>query len=302
MPRRLDSLAVSLMIGLSALWGLNQVSIKVADGGISPVLQAGLRSAGATVLVGAWCLLRGVKLWQRDGTLLLGVVIALLFAGEFAVLNASMVFTGASRAVVFLYLAPFVVAIGGHWFLPGERLAPVHLLGLVAAFAGMTLAFADALRLPTHRELLGDIMAAGAAVLWGATTVVIKGTKLQRITPYKVLLYQLAGSALLLPLLSLALGERGVFDPAPPVLWALAYQTVVIAAISYLGWFWLIAHYPAVKLSSFSFLTPLLGIVAGGVLLGEPITPALTLAFVLVGAGIMLVNRRPAVAEPALAD
>jgi drug/metabolite transporter (DMT)-like permease len=298
---RLDPLAVLLMVVLCAFWGLNQVAIKVADGGISPVLQAGIRSAGAAALVAGWGAVRGIRLWRRDGTLVPGIVTALLFAGEFALLNGSMVFTGASRAVVFLYLAPFVVAVGGHWFLPSERLAPVHVLGLVSAFAGMALAFGDALRLPTDRELLGDGMAAAAALFWGATTVVMKGTSLTRVSPHKVLLYQLAGSAIVLPILSLALGERGLFAPSPLVLWALAYQTVGVAAISYLAWFWLIARYPVVKLAAFSFLTPLFGLIAGGVLLAEPITPALAAALLLVGAGIALVNRRHVPAGAALA-
>jgi drug/metabolite transporter (DMT)-like permease len=146
---RLDLGAILLMLALCALWGLNQVSIKVTNDGISPVLQAGLRSTGAALLVWGWARWRGVPLWQRDGTLGLGIIIALLFAGEFTLLNWSLVFSSASRVVVFLYLAPFVVALGGHLYIPGERLGPVHVAGLVAAFVGVSLAFADALRLPT---------------------------------------------------------------------------------------------------------------------------------------------------------
>jgi drug/metabolite transporter (DMT)-like permease len=299
---RLDLTAILLMLTLCALWGLNQVSIKVTDGGISPVMQAGLRSLGAALLVWGWARWRGVALWRRDGTLGLGIVIALLFAGEFSLLNWSLAFANASRVVVFLYLAPFVVALGGHLFIPGERLGPLHVIGLLAAFAGMTLAFADALRLPNRVELAGDALAVGAALLWGATTVVVKATRLARISPHKMLLYQLAGSAILLPGLALAVGERGVFAPTPLVLWSLAYQTVVVAAVSYLGWFWLITRYPAFKLSAFSFLTPLFGLVAGALLLGEAITPALGLAMALVGAGIYLVNRGPLARPIAASD
>jgi drug/metabolite transporter (DMT)-like permease len=290
---RLDLTAILVMLALCALWGLNQVSIKVTNGGISPVMQAGLRSLGAALLVWGWARWRGIGLWQRDGTLGLGIIIALLFAGEFTLLNWSLAFSNASRVVVFLYLAPFVVALGGHLFIPGERLGPLHVVGLIAAFAGMTLAFADALRLPTSGELAGDVLAVGAAVLWGTTTVVVKATRLARISPHKMLLYQLVGSAAILPALALAMGERGVFAPTPLVLWSLLYQTVVVAGVSYLAWFWLITRYPAFKLAAFSFLTPLFGLLAGALLLGEAITPALVFAMLLVGAGIYLVNRGP---------
>jgi drug/metabolite transporter (DMT)-like permease len=72
---------------------------------------------------------------------------------------------------------------------------------------------------------------------------------------------------------------------------SLAFQIVVIATASYLAWFWLIRHYPATRLSSFSFLTPVMGVLAGVVFLGEPFTPLVMLALGLVGAGIWVANR-----------
>jgi drug/metabolite transporter (DMT)-like permease len=286
----LDVAALAAMTGLCALWGLNQVAVKVANAGISPVLQAGLRSAGAALLLLAWSRWRGVTLFARDGTLRLGIVIAVLFSGEFALLYCGLEFTNASRAVLFLYTSPFVVAIGAHYLIPGERLRGIHVIGLAAAFAGIALTFGDALRLPTYREVLGDAMTLLAAIFWGATTVTIKATRLAQASAHKTLFYQLGGSAILLTALSPLLGEPGIFAPTPLVVVCFLYQLVVVAFASYLGWFWLITRYPAFKLSAVSFLTPLFGLVAGGVLLHEPITPVLGVAMVLVAIGIFLVN------------
>ena len=282
-----------LMVLLCACWGFNQVAIKLANAGISPILQAGIRSLGSALLVWAWSARRGIRLFARDGSLGLGILIGLLFGGEFVFLYWSLVFTTASRAVLFLYTAPFVVALGAHVFIPGERLRVQQAAGLAAAFAGTALAFADALRFPTYRELLGDGMAFIAAILWGATTVVVKATRLARISPHKTLLYQLGVSAIFLPALSWALGEPGLVAPTPLVLGMLAYQIVVVAFASYLAWFWLVSRYPAGRLSSFSFLTPLFGLLAGALLLGEPVGWALVAAVTLVGIGIVLVNRAP---------
>lgn len=294
-PRpRLDAAAMLLMVLLCACWGFNQVAIKLANAGITPMLQAGLRSLGSALLLWAWSAHRGVALFRRDGSFRLGILVGLLFAGEFVFLYGGLVYTSASRAVLFLYTAPFVVALGAHVFIPGERLRPLQGLGLASAFLGTALAFGDALRYPTYRELLGDAMAFAGALLWGATTVLVKATRLARIAPEKTLLYQLGVSALLLPALSWAAGERGIVAPTPLVLAMLAYQIVVIAFASYLAWFWLVSHYPAGRLSAFSFLTPLFGLLAGGLLLGEPISAALVAALILVGFGIYLVNRAPA--------
>jgi drug/metabolite transporter (DMT)-like permease len=294
---QLDTAAILLMVLLCACWGFNQVAIKLANAGISPIFQAGLRSAGSALLVWAWSAHRGVQLFARDGTLGVGLVIGVLFGAEFVFLYWSLVFTSASRAVLFLYMSPFVVALGAHFFVPGERLRWLQMVGLVCAFAGIALAFGDALRFPTYRELLGDAMALAAAILWGATTVVIKASRLAHSSLHKNLLYQLAVSAILLPILSWIVGERGIVVATPLVLGMLVYQVVVVAFASYLAWFWLISRYPAGRLSSFSFLTPLFGLVAGALLLGEPIGWALLLALLLVGVGIALVNRPAPVPE-----
>lgn len=294
--QQLDASAMTLMVLLCACWGVNQVAIKVANDGISPILQAGLRSAGAALLVWAWSSHRGLRLFARDGTLGYGVLVGVLFGAEFFFLYWGLVFTTASRAVLFLYTAPFVVAIGAHFFVPGERLRLVQLLGLACAFAGIAVAFGDALRLPSRQELLGDGMAFVAALLWGATTLVIKASRLSRVSPSRNLFYQLAVSAALLIMLSQALGEAGITAPTPTVLAMLAYQVVIVAFASYLAWFWLISRYPAGRLSAFSFLTPLFGVAAGALLRGESVTPALLLAVTLVGGGLYLVNRAPPVA------
>jgi len=287
----LDFTAMALLVVLCASWALQQVTIKVASHGVSPVLQAGIRSVGATVLVWLWMTVRREPLLERDGTLWWGITAGLLFAGEFLLIYWGLDFTHASRAVIFLYMSPFVVALGAQLFIPGEHLRMIQVVGLCCAFAGIALAFRESLSLPTYRMLIGDSMLVGAAVLWGATTVLVKASPLARINPAKTLLYQLAVSAVVLPLGSLAMNEPGIVLMTPQIVGCLAYQTVWVASITYLAWFWLVRHYPASRLASFTFLTPLFGVLAGGVLLHEPITNMLLLSLVLVSTGIYLVNR-----------
>jgi len=299
--RVLDLTAMALLVVLCASWALQQVTIKVANHGVSPILQSGIRSVGATVLVVIWMALRREPMLERDGTLWWGIAAGLLFAGEFLLIYWGLAFTHASRAVIFLYMSPFVVALGAQLFIPGEHLRMVQIVGLCCAFAGIAVAFRESLSFPTRRMLIGDVMLVGAAVLWGATTVLVKASPLARINPAKTLLYQLAVSAVVLPLGSLALNEPGIVLMTPLIVGCLVYQVVWVAFITYLAWFWLVRHYPASRLASFTFLTPLFGVLAGGVLLKEPITNLLVLSLVLVGTGIYLVNRpvawRPEILE-----
>lgn len=288
----LDAVAMAILVVLCASWGLQQVAIKVTNPGIPPLLQAGIRSAGATALIWIWMIARRQPLFTSDGTLWWGGAAGVLFAGEFLLIYWGLEFTSASRAVVFLYMSPFVVALGARLFLPGERLRPAQVLGLCCAFGGIVLAFGESFVFPTRRMLIGDAMLAAAAVLWGATTVMIKAGPLSRIAAGKTLLYQLFVSAVLLPLGSVLKGEPGIAALTPLIAASLVYQTVWVAFITYLAWFWLLRSYPPSRLASFTFLTPLCGVLAGGLLLGEPITGLLILALALVGSGIYLVNRR----------
>ncbi|MFQ5340671.1 MAG: DMT family transporter [Anaerolineae bacterium] len=298
----LDVIAMALLVVLCSSWALQQIAIKVAIQGVSPILQSGIRSVGAAVLVWMWMTVRREPIMERDGTLWWGIAAGLLFAGEFVLIYWGLEFTNASRAVIFLYMSPFVVALGAQLFIPGEYMRMIQVVGLCCAFVGIIVAFRESLSLPSYRMLIGDSMLAGAAVLWGATTVLIKASPLAKIKPSKTLLYQLAVSAVVLPLGSLAMGEPGFVLMTPLIVGSLAYQVVWVAFITYLAWFWLIAHYPASRLASFTFLTPLFGVLAGGILLNEAITSTLLLALVLVGTGIFLVNRPGAGLEQEPAD
>ncbi len=287
----LDRLAVGLMVLFCTVWGLQQVTIKLASAGISPVWQAGLRSIGATVLVFAWSVARGIKLFERDGTLWPGLLAGLLFAGEFALIFAGLQFTSAARGVILIYTAPFFVALGAVWLLPDEPMRRAQWLGMALAFCGVLALFGESLLQPVGAAWLGDLMLVLAAMLWAGTTLTVKATALGRASPEKMLIYQLGVSAAVLPALSLLFGEAGVFAPTALVWASLLFQTVVVAAASYLGWFWLIRHYPVTRLSSFSFLTPVMGVLAGGLLLGEALTPAVFAALGLVGLGVWIANR-----------
>ena len=291
---RLDATAVTMMVVLCSLWALNHVAIKLAITGIPPVLQAGLRSLGGAVLVWIWSRLHGVKLFERKDPLGAGLVAGLLFAAEFLFVYWGLAFTTAARSVLLLYTAPFAVAVGAHLFVPGERLRPVQVAGLALAFLGVVLVFGDALRLPTRRELIGDAMVFVAAMLWGATTVVIKATRLATTHPNKTLLYQIGLSGIVLTAVAPLFGDMRV-DATPVVLASMVFQIVVITFASYLAWFWLVTRYPASRLAAFTFLTPVIGVPAGALLLDEPVSWILLVALVLVASGIYLVNRAQAV-------
>ncbi|MEJ2156111.1 MAG: DMT family transporter [Desulfobacteraceae bacterium] len=288
---KLHPAAMVLLVVLCASWGLQQISIKVAIAGITPVMQAGLRSVGAAVLVLLWMVLRGEKVLAKDGTLGWGIAVGLLFSVEFMLIYWGLKFTLASRSVIFLNTMPFFTTLGAHLLISAERMTLRHMTGLCCAFIGILVAFSESIGLPDARMLIGDSMLLAAAVIWAATTVLIKASPLSQIPPSRILLYQLVVSALFLPLCSLLMGESGIFNPTPLVVGCIIYQVAWVAFVTYLAWFWLISTYPASRVSAFVFLTPLFGVLEGALLLDEIVTIQLLIALVLVSIGIYIVNR-----------
>lgn len=299
----LDRRAIALLLLCAALWGLGQVATKVALTEIAPLTQAALRSAGAALLLVGWMRWRGLDVRPSADTRRGGLLAGLLFAGEFACIFVGLQYTSASRMVVFLYLAPFVVAIGMPLIAHSERLDRWQALGLAGAFAGVVWAFAEGFARPAagDRQWLGDLLGIAAAALWGGTTLVVRGSALGRARAEVALLYQLAVSALALAIDAVAAGEPWPAHLTGASLWPLAFQTVVISFASYLVWFWLVRHYPATRISVFTLLTPPAGLVAGVLLLGEPLTLRIVIALVAVCVGSAVVNRPPRRGAPAAA-
>ncbi len=291
----LDALALSLLLACCLFWGFQQVLVKATIADLPPVFQAGLRFVGATVLLWLWCGWRRIPLFQRDGSLFTGILAGALFALEFACLYAGLQFSAASRLTVFLYTSPFWVAVLLPLFVPSEKIRPLQWSGLALAFAGVVFALRDGWGSASAiDQWRGDLLALAAGMFWGLTTVVIRSTQLTRISPEKLLFYQVGVSALALPVLSCALGEHWVWSFSAFSTASLLAQTVVGAFASYLAWMWMLGRYPATKISAFVFLTPVFALLFGALWLHEPVTLNLLAALVMVAAGIILVNRKPA--------
>src|SRR5918911_2332689 len=191
--RALSPGAVALMLMLCLSWGFNQIAVKLVLPDVPPMLQALSRSAGAlpVLLIIGW--FRGVKFFGRDGTLWAGVCNGTIFGIEFVLIYQGLLLTSASRAVVFLYIAPFFVALGSYIFL-GERMRPGQWAGLALSFAGVALAIGVPQANVDSSVLFGDLLIVAGGALWAATTLIVKATPLIRAPAEKGMAYQVAVS------------------------------------------------------------------------------------------------------------
>ena len=229
--RPLDAAAAALAVVLCLSWGFNQVAVKLALPEIPPLIQAAFRSTFGALIVVAWARARGVKLMEPDGTLVPGIIAGVLFGARIpADLSRPGVDEARARASLFLYTAPFIVVIGARWLLPGDRFDRWQWAGLVLSFAGMVVAFGVPTPGGNPHELIGDLMLVLAGAAWAATTLLVKATRLVRVSYEKTLLYQLIVSAPMLRCARRSQANGWSATPSAVALGSLLYQTGWVVA------------------------------------------------------------------------
>jgi drug/metabolite transporter (DMT)-like permease len=288
----LDPKAIVTIIILTLIWGFNVTTIKFCNQGLSPVFASALRSIIASICGVIYCLKKGEKLFHTDIMLFHGFMAGLLFGLEFACIYFGMLYTDAARSVIFLNLSPFVVAVGAHFFLKGDRLTFLKSMGLVLAFIGIFVVFSGRPKTAKETMFIGDLLEITAAFLWGATTLYIKKFIAGRIDPINTFLYQLFFSIPILLIVSLILEPHWIHKIDPYILGSIFYQSIIVAFISYFIWFKLIHRYPVSKLSAFTFFTPIFGVFFSSLLLKEEFTVSLLLGLPMASIGIFFVNWR----------
>lgn len=289
----IDALAASTLIVMNVLLGLNQSVVKLVNDGFAPVFQSGLRSACAILPVLGYALVMRKRLSVTDGSLGLGVLNGLLFSGEFCLLFLALDYTSVARVSLFFYVMPVWVTIGAHYLVPGERMTLLKAAGLLLAVAGVALGLGIGSDSAGEQAWIGDVLALGGAFFWASIALVTRTTRLQRSSPEMNLLYQLAVSAVVLLALAPLFGDT-IRAPTPAILGMFAFQVIVIVAIGFVVWFWILSIYPVSHMASFSLLAPVFGVFFGWLIFDDRITPMFLVALLLVGSGILLINRSPA--------
>jgi len=287
----IDAFGAVALVLFSSLLGLNQVLVKIVNSGIDPVFQAGLRSLIAffPVLIISVFLRRRLSI--NDGSLVPGLVCGCMFALEFILLFKALDYTSVSRASILFYTMPFWFALGAHFFIPDERLNRVKLSGMLLAFIGVVLVLFDNAQPITEKAFIGEVFCIVAGICWAAISLLARVSKMSRSVPEMQLLYQLGVSAPII--LTIALLKGDLLREPDAIIWGiLLFQALVVVAIGFLSWFWLLTIYPAAEMAVFTFLAPVFGVLCGWLILSEDVNRNLLAALCLIAVGIYLVNRR----------
>lgn len=286
----MDAVGAAALIAFALHLAFNQVVIKVTNGGFGPVFSAGIRSAGAVIVLALWMWWRGIPLLVPRAAVASGLLSGCLFSLEFTMLFSALDFTTVSRASVIFYSMPVWLALASHFLLPDDAMTRSKAVGLFLAMCGVALALLD--RSDATASLMGDLMALTAAVCWAAMVLCLKATPLKSVPPANQLMFQVLISA---PILLLVAALTGDLMRNPQLIHyaGMAFQIVAVASLGFLAWFWLMTIYPASAVASFSFLSPIFAVLLGWLLLDEHVGWQVWIALGLVSAGIYLINRKP---------
>ena len=293
MPRkdRIDALGAVALVGFSAAMGLNQALIKLVNEGMAPIFQAGMRSAVALPVVMLFAFLMARRLSLKDGSFWPGIFTGLLFSAEFMLLFKSVEYSSVARISILFYTMPMWVALGAHFLIPGERLTRWRVLGLLLAVAGVVLALSDQEIAARDDAWIGDVMALVASTFWAAIALTARTTKMSKASPEMQLIYQLAISAPVMIGIAIWAGDT-YRDMTYELFGIFLFQSLIVVAVGFLTWFWVLSIYPASNMASFGFLAPVFGVLAGWLILGEDVSILIIGALALVAMGIVLVNRK----------
>ena len=278
-----------IIVVLTLLWGLNYSVIKISNEGLSPIFTSFLRSAIASFCGIIYCIIIRQNLFQKGILLFHGIITGILFGLEFVCLYLGLLYTDSARSVILMYLSPFIVALGAHFFLK-EKLNIIKIAGLILAFLGIIFVFRGKPTSYSQLMLFGDLLTIVGAIFWGATTLYIKKFLAGKVHPINTFLYQLVFSMPIILICALVLEDTWVKNVNIYIAASLFYQSVIVAFLSYFIWFKLIYIYPVARLSSFTFLAPLFGVFFGAVFRKEEITYGLISGLVLVCIGIYCAN------------
>jgi drug/metabolite transporter (DMT)-like permease len=287
---------MALALTIFALWGANNLAIKVAVEAIPPLAAAGLRFGLAIGILALWGRSRGVGIRLQPGELKLLAGLSALFLIQIGALNVAQKLTSAVRGTVFLASHPLFIGLFASLLIPGDKLTRQRLVGLLLAFAGVFVTFAEGFFQP-GAYLWGDALMMVSAVLLGLRLIVLK-LILQRTPVARTLFWQATLSVPVFFGLSLLFERHAWGHVAARHVGAMLYQGVVIAGFCFAGNAWLYENFRASQIAAFTFSVPLWGVLICGLVAHDPITVWLVAGVALVATGIAVANRSSG-AEPA---
>src|SRR5262245_49004141 len=278
---RLSHLALAVLVCFA--WGLNAVAAKIGVTYIPPIFFTALR-----YIIVLACLFPWLKPTPGKWDVLIPAV---FFMGglHFALIFTGVKFSDASTmSIVNQIYVPISVLLAMIW--RGETVPLRRWLGIALAFAGVVV---FSLNANASSHLTGILLLVADAFSMAIGTVLLR--RLSGVAPFVIQAWMAALGVPFLLLTSLVIesGQLESTSSAPWEAWAaLAYAVVGGSFIGHTGYYILLQHYEVSLVGAMLLIGPVIGVLGGVLILGEPFTPVIVIGSVMTLFGVAIVLKR----------
>jgi len=290
--RPIDFKGAALALLLSALWGANPVAIKLGLADMPPLRLALMRFVLSTIVIFGYAMGTGRYdvLVIRKGEAKPIWSLGLLFVVQIALMNSGLERTTASHGVIVLNSYAVHTVVFAHFLIPGDRLTPPKLAGVLIAYSGVIMLFAQSFSMSSS-TLAGDLIVALSAVLLGERIVYI-AKAVQRLDPVRLMLYQSIIGSVGFFLIGLATEADRPTRWTSGLFLSIVFQGAIIGGFNFLLNAKLLQIYRPSALATVALTTPIWGVLVAAAIGREALAPELLVSTLLVVAGIALTARR----------
>jgi len=278
------------------IWGSTYLGIRIAIESLPPLLMAASRFLLAGSLMYAWARLRGTPRPHRRHWPQAAWIGGLMLLGGNGGVSWAEQRVSSGAAALIIATVPIWVALLDSLRRGGRKPGGWEIAGLALGPAGVALLVGPAAGAGAERvDGLGAAVLVGAALSWTIGTLSAPGTDLPASKPLAIAMQMLCGGALLL-VAGLLTGEGARFHPAAVTarsLLALIYLALFGSIVAFSAYMWLLHHCPPARVATYAFVNPIVAVLLGWGLAGEPLGPRTLIAGLVIVSAVALIVLRP---------
>jgi len=289
LAKREETSVVLAYIAVCILWGSTYLAIRIGVSDFPPELFAGIRFliAGALVLLFAY--FKGYKFPENFTDVRRQAIVGLflLLGGNGVVVWAEQwVYSGVTALI--MAIVPMFNAIL-ELFLPnGPRLGLKGWFGLLLGFFGVALLVLSGSEAKII-DISGGLLLLLAAFSWSLGSVYSKTFKPSGTTVANIGI-QMFAAGIGLTIVGVLLGEAGSIHLTTKGLGAMAYLILFGSILGYSSYIYILQKWPASKAGTYAYVNPVVGVLLGAVILGEPVSPNVFISAIIILGGVFLVQ------------
>ncbi|MCX7797506.1 MAG: DMT family transporter [Melioribacter sp.] len=288
---KLESLKIILgYILICILWGSTWLVIRVGLDSLTPIFSVGLRFLLAAVLIFIIMKWRKIKLEKDHFSLKLYLILTLFsFSIPFGLVYWAEQYIPSGLASIVFATLPFGVIVFSAFLLPENKISFSQIVGVILGFLGIIIIFSENLNFDMSKYFLGIIAVLLSSLMQSAIAVIIKkhGSYLN---PLTMNFYPLLFSGLLMIFTGFLVEDTSYWKFDYKAISSVIFLSFFGTVVTFTTYYWLLKRINVVILSLSSFITPIIAVFLGWLILKEQLTANAILGSLFVLIGILFAN------------